>query len=118
MGNDPNARWGVLWLWENKINQVLENFGEVFDKLICIRRLGDSYTGYFTLKDAHCTFCQVNIHFVKGHPRIKRLFFWSIAKDLYLIRGLNTSDLIYDKKDEFIALAEEYLLNASDEWDD
>lgn len=84
------------------MNQVLEKFGEVFDKLICIRKLGDSYSGYFTLKDVDCTFCQINVNFVKDRPIIKRLFFWSIPTELYVIRGLNSSELIFDKREDFI----------------
>jgi hypothetical protein len=119
MGNDSNARWGVLWLWENKINQVLTRFGEVFDKLICIRKVGDAYSGYFTMKDLQCTFCQVNILFIKGRPVIKKLFFWSTAADLYHIHSLTSSELIFDKRDEFTSLVERQSLLGppSETWD-
>ena len=88
-----------LWFWETRINSILKQEGLHFEKAICIKKINNSYIGYFT----------VNSDRVYGRIRID-ISGKSFRIDLpYLlnrsfsanIKSIDAKDLIFDKRDEF-----------------
>lgn len=102
-------RWGVYYIWEKPINDILAKYNLALDGVICIRNIPSiypSYMAYLNVKpllilNTTTLFVQFYVQLKEGSCFINPMPTFRTAMDLDRLNSLDRRDIIFDRRDEF-----------------